>query len=180
MLITLIIYDRVLIRCYPCISLLSWQTWYVTRHCVQGDKYRGRNAAGHVSSRKNVSVEQRAKFGADRKRSASAGTSSRGTRSSKNENSVKRRAIRSQDPHERFLSSRKESKKNAKTLEHAPAYKARLFTDETSDVGSASNDDPIYNLRKEIRDWRAAVQLNEFERCITEDGTKKNALRGKV
>lgn len=69
-------------------------------------------------------------------------------------------------------------KKEAKVPEH----RSRLFIDETSDVVSASNDDPVYNLRKEIRNWRESGQLNEFERerFIIEDGTKKNVLQGKV
>lgn len=151
--------------------------------CAQGSRHRGRDAAVDASSR-NVTAEQRAKFGADRKRSASAGTSSRETQSSKGENSVKRRAVRSQGPRWRewLLSSRKESK-DAKTPEPAPAHKGRLFADEASDVAIAGNDDPIDTLRKEIRDWRACGQLSEFERehLITDSGgTKKNVLRGKV
>ncbi|XP_032687331.1 serine-rich adhesin for platelets-like [Odontomachus brunneus] len=147
-----------------------------------GNRYRGRNAVVNAPSR-NVSADQRAKLGADRKRSASVGTSSREIQSSRDENSVKCSSMRSQGPREQFLSSRKKSntkremlvKKYAKTSK----YKGRLFTDETSDVASASNDDPIYNLRKEIRDWRTSGQLNEFQReyLIIEDGTKKNVLR---
>ncbi|XP_014472981.1 PREDICTED: uncharacterized protein LOC106743544 [Dinoponera quadriceps] len=129
-----------------------------------GSRYRGRNA-----SSKNASADQCAKLGTNKRRSASVGTSSRETRSSKDENSVKCRAMRSQGP--RLLSSQKENKKDVKTAEHVPGHKGRLFSDETSD----GTDDPIYNLRKEIRDWRASGQLNE--RLITEDETKEDVLR---
>ncbi|EFN77587.1 hypothetical protein EAI_04050 [Harpegnathos saltator] len=131
-----------------------------------GNKYRGKNAAINASSR-NTSVDQRAKLGTVNRRS------------SKDENSVKCRAMRSQGLCERLLSSRKENRKDAKLPEHASGHKSRLFTDGASDVASIDNDDPIYNLRKEIHDWRASGQLNEseHEHLITEDGTKKNVLR---
>lgn len=80
----------------------------VTRHCVQGNRYRGRNAAVNAPSR-NASADQRAKLGADRKRSTSVGASLRETRSLRDENSVKCRAMRSQGPHEWLLPLRKEN-----------------------------------------------------------------------
>ncbi|KYN26929.1 hypothetical protein ALC57_03692 [Trachymyrmex cornetzi] len=53
------------------------------------------------------------------------------------------------------------------------------LSDETS-VASASNNDPIYILRKEIHDWRVSGQLTDrFERdCrLTEDETEKSSVQ---
>jgi len=59
-------------------------------------------------------------------------------------------------------------------------HKVRLF-DETS-VASAGNNDPIYILRKEIRDWRISGQPTDgFERDgrLVEDETEKISVEGK-
>lgn len=63
--------------------------------------------------------------------------------------------------------------------------KARLFTNGTNALVTAalSYDDPIYVLRKEIRDWRAASGLTntpEHEHCgYTEGETRKKIVQGK-
>jgi len=59
-------------------------------------------------------------------------------------------------------------------------HKVRL-SDETS-VASADNNDPIYILRKEIRDWRISGQpVDGFERDgrLTENEIEKISIKGK-
>ncbi|XP_029660938.1 uncharacterized protein LOC115234228 [Formica exsecta] len=122
---------------------------------------------------RNVSSERRANLVVDRKRSASAGTSSQKTRSSKGGKSIKTGAAKPRGSCEQRLLSRKENKKVRDDAKH----KDCLY-DETC-VASADNNDPIYILRKEIHDWRMSGQLaNGFERDqrVTEDEREKSSV----
>nr|XP_012225313.1 PREDICTED: uncharacterized protein LOC105673909 isoform X1 [Linepithema humile]XP_012225314.1 PREDICTED: uncharacterized protein LOC105673909 isoform X1 [Linepithema humile]XP_012225315.1 PREDICTED: uncharacterized protein LOC105673909 isoform X1 [Linepithema humile]XP_012225316.1 PREDICTED: uncharacterized protein LOC105673909 isoform X1 [Linepithema humile] len=124
-------------------------------------------------SLRNVSSERRSKPVIDRKRSASAGTSSQKTRSSKDENPAKSSTMKSQGLHERQLLLRKENKKDTKVRDNS-GHKGRL-PEETS-VASTNHNNPIYILRKEIHDWRMLGQ-DGFEQHIIEDEMEKSFVQ---
>lgn len=152
--------------------------------CRIGNKYRerGGTAIANMSSR-NVSSDRRAKLGIDRRRSASAVTSSRKTtRSPKDGGSVKRCATKSRDTRERLLLPSRQGDKSDETARH----KDLLFTDEKSVAAGATSNDLIYMLRKEIQEWRASGRsTNEVERerpndvVVTNSEIERNVSQGK-
>ncbi|XP_018358115.1 PREDICTED: uncharacterized protein LOC108757915, partial [Trachymyrmex cornetzi] len=139
-----------------------------------GTKYRDRGRGAVNMSSRNISSERRSKSILDRKKPVSAGTLPQKTRSSKDEAAVKSCATKSRGLRGRRLLSQRENKMLRDDVKH----KVHL-SDETS-VASASNNDPIYILRKEIHDWRVSGQLTDrFERdCrLTEDETEKSSVQ---
>jgi len=160
---------------YDCTSTSAFRVIDTRRSISQGIKYRGGGRAAAVSSR-NISSERRATSMLDGKKPVSTGTSSQKTRSSEDGDAVKSCATKSRGLRGRRLLSRRENKMARDDVRH----KVRL-SDETS-VASADNNDPIYILRKEIRDWRISGQpVDGFERDgrLTENEIEKISIKGK-